>query len=256
MAEQDDKQRDRSPNFPFIALEPALGRARAFYDEERRGSAAISVIAKHWDYSAKSSGLVQTVAALKSYGLMDDEGRGPLRRVRLSDMALRILLDQRPNSLERLELLRQAAMTPYVACRILEKFTNDAPSDSNLEHFLIFDLKFLPDAAKAAVRIFKDNAVFTGIYDSGTISPSSGTNGEYMEPVIQSAAVNTGGQTPRLTINRVKTERIIGPDGDILIQFESEPSWRSYDFLEEYVKLRKKVLNTGAPSGNEEKDKK
>src|ERR1035437_5342820 len=98
MDDIDSKKRERSPNFPFIGLAAAIQRARDFYDQEKRGSAAVSVIATHWGYSPKSSGLIQTVAALKSYGLMEDEGRGEARRLRLTERALRILLDNRTDS--------------------------------------------------------------------------------------------------------------------------------------------------------------
>lgn len=106
------KKFDRSPNFPFISLEQALGRSRQLYDQEKRGMAALAVVSGHWNYSLKSSGLVQTVGALKSYGLLEDEGRGLDRRVRLTDLALRILLDPRADSPERRELIRQAALSP------------------------------------------------------------------------------------------------------------------------------------------------
>ena len=76
MEEQESRKKDRSPNFPFISLENAIARARAFYDEERKGAAPVTRAAIHWKYSPNSSGLIQTVAALKSYGLMSDEGSG------------------------------------------------------------------------------------------------------------------------------------------------------------------------------------
>src|SRR4051794_18119731 len=109
MEEQPKQSRDRSPNYPFIPLEMALMRAHQFYEEEKRGWAAVPVIAKHWEYSERSSALLQTIAALKSYGLMEEEGRGQERRLKLSELALRILLDQRPNSLERRDWMQRAA---------------------------------------------------------------------------------------------------------------------------------------------------
>src|SRR5687767_3097199 len=88
-------RKERSPNFPFISLEAALRRCREFFDAEKRGAAPVSVAAKHWNYSPNSSGGIQTLAALNAYGLLVDEGRGNDRRVKLSDTALRLLLDTR-----------------------------------------------------------------------------------------------------------------------------------------------------------------
>src|SRR5437870_4860818 len=145
MAEQAElvefkKTRDRSPSFPFISLEAALRRAHEFYAHERRSAAPYEVAANHWGYSASSSGAVQTVAALKQYGLMADEGSGKLRKVKLTELALRILLDTRDDSTERTKYIRQAARTPPIVQGIYEKWEGTLPSDASLNHFLVLEL--------------------------------------------------------------------------------------------------------------------
>src|SRR4051812_5063904 len=94
----DGKKRLRSPAYPFISLKAAVERARIFYDKEKRNSANVQVAVKHWDYKAKSSGGVQTVAALKAFGLMKDIGTGDARQVQLTELGLRIILDTRVDS--------------------------------------------------------------------------------------------------------------------------------------------------------------
>src|SRR5437016_4500012 len=110
--------KERSPNFPFITLGRALERAEQLYRNEKRGAAPFDVAAADWGYSATSSGALQTVAALKQYGLVADEGSGKDRKIRLTDLALRIILDTRDNSEEKEQLKRQAARTPSVAAEI------------------------------------------------------------------------------------------------------------------------------------------
>src|SRR6266853_1449476 len=149
MPEQMRKTKERSPNFPFIPLDEAVTRAREFYDKEKRGVAPFEVAVRHWGYSPSSSGAKQTVAALKQYGLMEDEGSGRQRGVRLSDLALRILLDPRSGP-EREEYKRQAALMPTVAREVYEKWENSMPSDATLSHYLILERGFnAPTAAKA-----------------------------------------------------------------------------------------------------------
>src|SRR6478672_3684481 len=87
---QEPRKKVRSPSFPFVGLREALDRARAFYEAEQRNSARIETAASHWGYSPKSSGGKQTIAALRSFGLLDGDSL-----VRLSGRALRILLDER-----------------------------------------------------------------------------------------------------------------------------------------------------------------
>lgn len=87
----------RSPNFPFISLEKAIERARQLHDAEGRHAVRVDVAAKHWGYNLKSSGVLQTVGALRMYGLISVEaGAGLNRTIRLTDRALRVLLDKRP----------------------------------------------------------------------------------------------------------------------------------------------------------------
>jgi len=61
---------------------------------------------------------------------------------------------------------------------------------------------------------------------------------------------------PMAASGTLTSERIIGPHGDIVIQFGGKPSWESYDFLENYIKLRKGVLKPGSASeGAQEKER-
>ncbi len=240
MVEQDDSKRERSPRFPFINLEKAIERAQQYYENEKRGSAVVGVAGKHWGYAAKSSGLMQTIAALKSYGLLEDEGSGTDRKVRLSDLALRILLDQRPNSQERQTYIRSAALNPGIARVIYDSSPENPPSPANLEHKLIFDYKFNQEAAKSAVDIYFNNQAFAKLYSSVDETQNKDSDkelmkewqGEYKQPISVDVSTNP----------IAKTEKIIGPDGLIVVQFSQEPSWNSYDFLEQYIQLRKRVL--------------
>jgi hypothetical protein len=104
-----DKRKIRSPSFPFIGLREAEEKARVLYEAERRNPALPEVAAAHWGYSAKSSGAMQTIAALRAYRLLAGEGM-----VRLTDSAVRLLLDD-PGSRERAELLRETALAPRIS---------------------------------------------------------------------------------------------------------------------------------------------
>src|ERR1700677_3400789 len=98
------RKRTRSPAYPYVNLEGALARAKQFYDKEQRNAANINVATKHWGFQEESSSGWQTIAALISFGLMTDEGTGDKRTVQLTQEALRILLDTRPDSQEKADL--------------------------------------------------------------------------------------------------------------------------------------------------------
>jgi hypothetical protein len=167
MADDTRKTKDRSPNFPFITLESALQRAQQFYAKEKRGAAPFKAAVDHWGYSALSSGGIQTVAALKSYGLLSDDGSGAQRTVRLTDLALRILLDQRPGSTDRAEYMREAAVNPPVAGDVYAKWDGDLPSEPTLHHYLVLERAFNEESARKAAKILFINHGFVGLDSSG-----------------------------------------------------------------------------------------
>jgi hypothetical protein len=137
MDEHASRKKIRSPSFPFIGLREALDRARTFYEAEQRNAARPETAAAHWGYSAKSSGGKQTIAALRAFGLLDGDSL-----VKLSGRALRILLDEREGSEERLRLVQQAALMPPVHARLWERYGAELPSAQTLRLSLILDEGF------------------------------------------------------------------------------------------------------------------
>lgn len=120
--------------YPFVNLETAITRAQEFFDKEQRNAANWNVAVKHWGFVEGSSNGASTLAALTSFGLLQDDGIGEKRKVRLTQSALRILLDKRPDSKERAELIKQAALAPKIHQQLWDKWGNDLPSDVTLRH--------------------------------------------------------------------------------------------------------------------------
>src|SRR5262249_38291657 len=145
-ASEERARRERSPSFPFIPLERAIERAKEVADAHKRSPARLSVVGETWGYAAKSSGLLQTVAALKAFGLMDDVGRGEDRRIQLSDLAWRIIHDTRPGARE--QAIKDAALLPRLITEYAEHWLPDRPSDSHCLSELTLDRGFTPEAAK------------------------------------------------------------------------------------------------------------
>ncbi|CAG9239331.1 conserved hypothetical protein [Paraburkholderia tropica] len=260
------KSKERSPNFPFISLDVALQRAQAMYSHERRGGAPTVAVAKHWGYSETSSGFKQTLGALKNYGLLVDEPSSSGRMVRLSDLAVRILLDGRPDSRDRSGLLRQAALTPAVASEVFQRWPEGLPSDHTLTHFLMFDRGFQDDTAVRAAKILRQNEVHVD-----PASKDDAYDGEDDAPLSEAAAppvrreglldiaqdvVNQLPSYPRASPEPIRSEKvarsekIIDPNGlDVTITFSGEPSQETYEFLADYIELRLKRLQRKSASG-------
>lgn len=176
-----ESRRHRSPSYPAIPIKDAIDRAIVFFKKEGKHKATIATTAAHWGYSAASSGRLTTVAALKSYGLMEDSGEGAARKVYLTPLGLSIVQDERSVSPERDVAIRQAALLPKTMSDLWGKYGTDLPSNDTLSHYLKVERDFNPNAISDVIRIYKDNVVFAGLNDGLGADPDDGlgsSNGE------------------------------------------------------------------------------
>src|SRR5258706_3495825 len=86
------KSSGRGPSYPALTIEEAIGKARKFWNAEKRNAAPIAAAAKHWGYSETSSSGKVVTAALLQFGLLQDQGSSDSRMVKLTDRALDIVL--------------------------------------------------------------------------------------------------------------------------------------------------------------------
>jgi hypothetical protein len=139
MSEQVTASRFRSPPFPTLSLQRALERAEQIYRQERDHPAPMASLARAWGMSPTSSGPVVTVAALRQYGLVEDEGSGEGRKIRLTHDALRIILDKVPSSPTRLEAIRRAFLSPRIFTELWDRWKSDLPSEQTMINYLVLE---------------------------------------------------------------------------------------------------------------------
>jgi hypothetical protein len=158
------RQVGRSPAYPFIPVQKALEQAAALHAQEGDYAAPLASAVKAWGYSPKSSGGRQTLATMKYYGLIEITGEGDQRKVKVSDTARRILLDRREDETEKKRLIRSVALTPAAHKAIYDHYPNGLASDGSVEHFLIWDMGYNPDAARELLVEFKLTASHVGLF--------------------------------------------------------------------------------------------
>lgn len=192
------KKRERSPSYPFLSLREAVACATTLWEHEKRNAVPIPVAASHWGYAAKSSGAFQTIAALKQFGLLTDEGSGEKRHIRLSDSALAILREEHASE-QWLSHIKSAALRPAIHRELWNRFKTEA-SDKNIQTYLVFDRHFAESGAQALIKEYRDTIQFAQLSESDTISTSpEQTNGDGGEiTMVQTAELPpkpaTGGQ--------------------------------------------------------------
>ena len=73
----------------------------------KRGAVHVKTAAQYLGYSPNASTAQLILAALKKYGLLTDEGNAEGRRVKVSNLGIRIVMDMRDQSRDRDDLVRQ-----------------------------------------------------------------------------------------------------------------------------------------------------
>ena len=163
------RKRMRSPEHPFINLDTALKRARQFYDVAVRNAISINSAIKGWGYAEGSSGGLQTTAALISFGLLKDEGTGEKRKLQLTPLALHILLDVRPDSSDRAELIKRAALMPKIHKQLWDKWGAQRPSAIEIRHVLTVEWEppFNEKSVDGFINEYEETIRFAKLNEAG-----------------------------------------------------------------------------------------
>lgn len=169
----DGLRRIRSPGYPALNLQAAIEKAYDVYRAEGRNAAALPVTLQHWGYSQKSGNGMKALAALKSFGLVEVTGSGESQRIKLSDLALRIILDDRENSAERAKAIATAALRPKIHRRLWNLWGAEMPSHGNIRHYLIFDEKFNENFVDDFIGEYKSTIEYANIENLSAVEAST-----------------------------------------------------------------------------------
>lgn len=157
------RARTRSPAYPSICLEAAIERAQVIYRNENRNAAHVDVIIGHWGYEQGSSNGLRAIAALKQFGLLEEEGKKENRQVRLSRLALDILIPHEDGDPSQRQAIREAALRPPLHCEIWDKYKGQLPSDAALRRYLLIDRNFNDAAVDPFIRQFRETVAFADL---------------------------------------------------------------------------------------------
>jgi hypothetical protein len=203
-------KKDRSPSFPFITLTKAIDRTRELYTAARRHEMRLPDAAKAMGYGAKSSGAIQTLAALIAFGLVEDQGSGEGRKFRVSELGFKALEDQRPGAREA--ALAEAAMMPKLIDEYAAHWSEGRPDDPICISALRFDKSFTEDGAKAFLRVFDDAVGYAKVSGQGKPSAAAASSAATATPLELSVGdivrVEAGGQ---VVFDKTRVRAIDGP---------------------------------------------
>jgi hypothetical protein len=220
--------RARSPEYPAISLKEAIDRVKMIYDRDYQNRLPRAVVATHMGYKGLSGASLPILSSLLKYGLM--EGRGDETRV--SDLAV-ALLAHAPGTPERTQALYTASSLPELFAELDAKFQGGKASDQALRSYLLTN-KFIPGAADAAIRAYRDTKQLVDAESVGYIPP---------EPTENTGVSNLSEETRRIlnkSLDSVKPpiqEVFHLPEGTVTISFPTRLSMESYQDLEDQLSL-------------------
>jgi hypothetical protein len=190
------RPKERSPAYPAINLETAIMRSRQLHEKERHYATPVTTIAKLWGYKSLNGPAAQTIAALKKYGLMEDEGSGEQRRAKVTELALNIIGHPDPGL--RQASVREAALRPAINRELWTEYGNELPSDSSLRWYLIHDRGFTETGASEFLPVYRATIAFARLADeaeAGTPDESADSNSREDEPPAPASKAHLQGQS-------------------------------------------------------------
>lgn len=250
--EQDDDlegKRGRSPSYPFISIKKAIERIEALNKSHGKAAARAATIASAWEYAPKSSGLLQTLSALKQYGLIEDIGRGPDRKIQLTDLAWRLLKDKRPGVIEA--SIDEAIRKPKLMAEYLPLWYPERPNDSHCISELQIDRGFTEDAAKSFIKVFDENVAADNLAKTDNIVYNS-EDGKFPEPTIKDGPKPMH-QAQTLRSVSIPNRAIFPlPEGTAMLELPEGLSKESHEDLKAWFELMlKRASRPIAPKSDE-----
>jgi hypothetical protein len=206
-AAEQKRRKGRSPSYPGVDLSVALARAQELWQAHREHPVNVETVLKLWGYGRASGAGLVTLAALKKFGLLLDEGSGDARRARLTDESRAIILDQRPDSSERRQRIQRAALTPTIHRELWDRYQGTLPGDESLLFYLTNERNFTENGAREFINQFKRTVAFADLQtgDSGNMSDA---DADIEDPEIEDPSDN----------QQLEREQM-SPDAPAAIQF-------------------------------------
>jgi len=158
------RPKDRSPSFPFIPLQTAVERLTAFEKYFGRHAAPAEKAGLAWEMKAKSSQGDQTLAALRSFGLIAYEGMGVNRRVVLTDDG-RTYLRAQQEAVKK-QILKACALRPRLTRKFWASWGADRPPEAVAMDELTLKNGFSDAGAENFLRVYDATISYAGLSNS------------------------------------------------------------------------------------------
>ena len=194
---------------------------------------ARNALAQTWGQTPTSSSFLQTVSALKAFGLVEDEGAGEDRKFKLTDLALRILRETREEL--RSAAVKEAATKPPLLKEFQDRWESGRPSDEHCVSELELDHGFTHNTAVNFLKVFDETFRFLEGGPSDK-NPESVDNGDSNDPPDTERQVRKQ-RVQRQEVSGMKEDVFTLAEGDAVLQWPTSISPESYADLKDWLGL-------------------
>lgn len=245
--------KQRSPNYPGLNIQKAIGKAEVIYRAEHTHPAPRDVIAKHLGYGSLNGSSLTVIGALNHYGLMEAAGDG----LKVSDDAV-TMFELPAGQAEHREALIRCAFKPQLFAELRSQFGDKLPSEANLRHALI-KKGFLPGAADGVIRVFRENLEVVGAlengYDEDEESPLPPT-----QPVPSQAnqppphrPVEVGKSVDSIASNPGKKQEVfVLSGGSVVVQWPDSMSADDFQDIADWLPILERKIKRSVVKSNDD----
>jgi hypothetical protein len=250
-----DTKKDRSPSFPFIPLKTAVERLGAFEKLFGRHPIPAAKAGLAWGMKEKSSQADQTLAALRSFGLVKYEGMGLARMASLTDEG-RTYLRAQQDTVKK-QVLKQSALRPKIIRKFWATWGSDRPPDAIALDDLTLKNGFSDAGAATFLKVYDDTIAFAGLSASDKL-PLDLPDGGGEEDANGDDSLNPPPPPPsppaQGKIKLMEGERVVFIEESNPLQYvkliaSGDVDETLLDAIEDYVKRQKKRLGLTLPKG-------
>ncbi len=233
--------RKRSPSYPFISLSAALDRLKEFNENFGRISPPADRVYLAWGFVGDTSQAQQTLAALKSFGIIEYAAVGKKRSVSITGDARTFLRAQQESI--KADIVRKLALHPQVFQKFWREWGATRPPDEICLDQLVLEHRFNENTAPRFLNVYDATIAYAGLTESDKVTGLSDDDGGEVPPPLD---VKVGDLIQIEIDGELKLPRPAKIRGKTM---RGGAEWVFIDGTESGFPLKQVILEQSAPHG-------
>lgn len=237
------KPKLRSPNYPRVSLGRALQLASKQHQADRLQAIPAGIAHTRWGYSSGTGRARLREAALKAFGLIDTQGTGAKRTIKITDDADKII---RGHS-DRDEILKRLALKPSIHRDVWKKYDGELPQNDVLRQYLIWEKGFNEQAVDRFISQLRETISFAKLTKSDILGAEEPEDEEeeQIDPEDKTPPPSANPlpkkDPPKMEQGQFEDIRFALPSGKAVLYLPANMRPEEFDILQTIIDAHKRV---------------